>query len=65
MNALNAAIWIVCYLLLALAPLLVAVSIPVPPGNGFSWDFAVAIGIALFGLVLLHALILLALEPPL
>ncbi len=102
MGLLSRVVWIVLYLVLALAPLLVAVSFTAPPGNGFGWDFAVAlgigalglmgamllltarfrraaapfgvdvifyfhrlIGIAIFGVVLLHALILLGLEPPL
>lgn len=102
MSFLNRTAWIVFYLVLALAPLIVAIGITRPPGNGFGWDFAVAlgigalglmgamllltsrfrraaapfgvdvifyfhrlIGIAILGIVLLHALILLVLEPPL
>lgn len=102
MELLSRAGWVALYLVLALAPLIVAVSIPAPPGNGFGWDFAVAlgigalglmgamllltarfrraaapfgvdvvfyfhrlIGIAIPGIVLLHALILLGLEPAL
>lgn len=102
MGSLSRAAWIALYWGLALAPLIVAISISAPPGNGFGWDFAVAlgigalgmmgamllltarfrraaapfgvdvifyfhrlIGIAIFGVVLLHALILLGLEPPL
>ena len=102
MGSLSRVAWVVLYLVLALSPLLVAVSIPAPPGNGFGWDFAVAlgigalglmgamllltarfrraaapfgvdvifyfhrlIGIAILGVVLLHVLILLGLEPPL
>lgn len=102
MDLLNRAAWVALYLVLALAPLIVAVGISAPPGNGFGWDFAVALGIGALGLmgamllltarfrraaapfgvdvifyfhrligiaipavVLLHALILLGLEPPL
>jgi len=102
MGSLSRAAWIALYWGLALAPLIVAISISAPPGNGFGWDLAVAlgigalglmgamllltarfrraaapfgvdvifyfhrlIGIAIFGVVLLHALILLGLEPPL
>ncbi len=102
MNSLSRAAWAVLYLVLALAPLLMAVGISAPPGNGIGWDFAVAlgigalglmgamllltarfrrstapfgidvifyfhrlIGIAIFGVALLHPLILLGLEPPL
>jgi len=102
MGSLSRAGWIVLYWGLALAPLIVAISISAPPGNGFGWDLAVAlgigalglmgamllltarfrraaapfgvdvifyfhrlIGIAIFSVVLLHALILLGLEPPL
>jgi predicted ferric reductase len=102
MSSLNNAAWVALYLVLALAPLLVAVSVSGPPGNGHGWDFAIAlgigalglmgamllltarfrratapfgvdvifyfhrlIGIAILGIVLLHALILLGLEPPL
>ena len=102
MGSLSRAAWIALYWGLALAPLIVAISISAPPGNGFGWDFAVAlgigalgmmgamllltarfrraaapfgvdvifyfhrpIGVAIFGVVLLHALILLGLEPPL
>lgn len=102
MGSLSRAAWIALYWGLALAPLIVAISISAPPGNGFGWDFAVAlgigalgmmgamllltarfrraaapfgvdvifyfhrlIGIAIFGVLLLHALILLGLEPPL
>jgi predicted ferric reductase len=102
MSALSSAVWVALYLVLALAPLLIAVSISTPPGNGIGWDFAIAlgigalglmgamllltarfrratapfgvdvifyfhrlIGIAILGIALLHALILLGLEPPL
>jgi len=102
MNSVSRVAWVVLYLVLALAPLMMAVSISTPPGNGFGWDFAVAlgigalglmgamllltarfrraaapfgvdvifyfhrlIGIAILGIALLHALILLGLEPPL
>ena len=102
MDSLSRAAWVVLYLVLALAPLLAAVGISAPPGNGFGWDFAIALGIGAFGLMgamllltarfrraaapfgidvifyfhrligiailgvlLLHVLILLSLEPPL
>lgn len=102
MGSLSRAAWIALYLVLALSPLIVAICISAPPGNGFEWDFAIAlgigalglmgamllltarfrraaapfgvdvifyfhrlIGIAILGVVLLHALILLGLEPPL
>ena len=102
MHFLSRVVWALLYLVLALAPLLVAVSISAPPGNGFGWDFAIAlgigalglmgamllltarfrraaapfgidvifyfhrqIGIAIIGVVLLHPLMLLSLEPPL
>ena len=102
MDLLSRAAWVALYLVLALAPLIVAVGISAPPGNGFGWDFAVALGMGALGLmgamllltarfrraaapfgvdvifyfhrligiaipavVLLHALILLGLEPPL
>jgi predicted ferric reductase len=51
MGILSRATWIVLYLILALAPLLVAVSSSAPPGNGFGWDFAIALGIGALGLM--------------
>jgi len=51
MGSLGKVAWIVIYLALALAPLLVAVSISAPPGNGFGWDFGVALGIGALGLM--------------
>jgi predicted ferric reductase len=51
MGSLSRAAWIAFYLVLALAPLLVAVIISAPPGNGFGWDFAIALGIGAFGLM--------------
>ncbi len=102
MGFLSRAVWTALYLVVALAPLIVTASISAPPGNGFGWDVAVALGIGALGLmgamllltarfrraaapfgidvifyfhrligiaipaiVLLHALILLGLEPPL
>lgn len=51
MDSLSRVAWIALYLMLALAPLIVAASISTPPGNGFGWDFAVALGIGAFGLM--------------
>ena len=51
MDSLSRAAWIALYLVLALAPLIVAVGISTPPGNGFGWDFAVALGIGTLGLM--------------
>ena len=51
MGALSRVAWTALYLALALAPLMAAVVISVPPGNGFGWDFAVALGIGAFGLL--------------
>lgn len=101
-GALRRSAWIGVYLAFALAPLIAALSVSTPPGNGFGWDFGVAlgigalglmgamllltarfrraatpfgidvifffhrqIGIAILGVVLLHPVILLILEPPL
>ena len=36
--------WISVYLLLVLAPLLVLLTVPVPSGSGFWWDFSMALG---------------------
>lgn len=44
--ALRAATWIGIYLLLVLAPLLVLLVGPVPPGLEFWWDFSMALGFA-------------------
>ena len=41
MGSLSRAAWIALYLVLAVSPLIVAVSISAPPGNGFGWDFAI------------------------
>lgn len=41
-----AVFWLAGYLLLVLAPLLVLLIAPVPPGAGFWWDFAMALGFA-------------------
>lgn len=38
--------WLSVYLTLVLAPLLVLLIGPVPPGSGFWWDFAMALGFA-------------------
>jgi len=43
--------WIAFYLALTLSPLIVALSISAPLGNGFSWDFAIALGIGALGLM--------------
>jgi predicted ferric reductase len=39
-------VWIGIYLVLVLAPLLVLLVGPVPPGAGFWWDLSMAIGFA-------------------
>ena len=102
MGTLRRSAWIGVYLAFALAPLIAALAVSAPPGNGFGWDFGVAlgigalglmgamllltarfrraaapfgidvifffhrqIGIAILGVVLLHPLVLLILEPPL
>lgn len=44
--ALKAAIWIGIYLLLVMAPLLVLLLGPTPPGSGFWWDLSMALGFA-------------------
>lgn len=36
--------WIAIYLILVLAPLGVLMAGPMPPGNGFAWDFSMALG---------------------
>jgi len=41
---LSATFWIVLYLLLVLAPLLILILGEVPPGAGFWWDFSMALG---------------------
>src|SRR5690606_40092254 len=51
--ALRGTSWIVAYILLAVFPLLVLLSGDVPPGGGFGWDFAMAVGfggLAIMGL---------------
>lgn len=42
----TAVLWIVVYLLLVAAPLVVLLVGPVPPGAGFWWDFSMALGFA-------------------
>jgi len=51
MNSLRAAGWITFYLAIALSPLIVALFVGAPPGNGFRWDFAIALGIGALGLM--------------
>ncbi len=51
MDSLGKVAWVILYVALALAPLLVVVGVSAPPGNGFGWDFAVALGIGAFGLM--------------
>jgi predicted ferric reductase len=47
MNTVIAAVlWIGIYLALVLAPLLILLAGPLPPGGGFWWDLAMAIGFA-------------------
>lgn len=43
---LSAVLWLAGYLLLVLAPLLVLLLDPLPPGSGFWWDFSMALGFA-------------------
>lgn len=43
-SSFSAPLWIGCYLLLVIAPLLVLLSGQVPPGTGFWWDFSMALG---------------------
>ena len=42
----SAVCWLSGYLALVLAPLLVLLIGPVPPGSGFWWDFSMALGFA-------------------
>jgi len=42
----SAVAWVLVYLLLVAAPLLVLLAGPVPPGAGFWWDFSMALGFA-------------------
>jgi predicted ferric reductase len=42
----SAVLWVLLYLLLVAAPLLVLLIGPVPPGAGFWWDFSMALGFA-------------------
>jgi predicted ferric reductase len=42
----SAALWLGAYLALVLAPLLVLLIGPLPPGSGFWWDFSMALGFA-------------------
>jgi len=42
----SAVLWVLIYLLLVAAPLLVLLLGPVPPGAGFWWDFSMALGFA-------------------
>lgn len=42
----SAVLWLAGYLLLVLAPLLVLLIGPLPPGAGFWWDFSMALGFA-------------------
>lgn len=51
MGSLSGVAWVAVYLLLALAPPMLAVAASGPPGNGFGWDFAVALGIGALGLM--------------
>jgi predicted ferric reductase len=47
MNTLaSAVLWVLLYLLLVTAPLLVLLTGPVPPGAGLWWDFSMALGFA-------------------
>ena len=41
-----AVLWIGVYLMLVLAPLLILLAGPMPPGGGFGWDLAMAAGFA-------------------
>ncbi len=38
--------WVFCFLTLVLAPLVVLLIAPLPPGRGFWWDFSMALGFA-------------------
>lgn len=51
MGALIRPAWILLYLVFALSPLVVALGVGTPPGNGFGWDLAVALGIGALGLM--------------
>ena len=42
----SSVLWVLVYLLLVAAPLLVLLIGPVPPGAGFWWDFSMALGFA-------------------
>jgi predicted ferric reductase len=44
--ATSAALWIAAYLAAVTAPLFVLLIGPTPPGGGFAWDFAMALGFA-------------------
>ncbi|MDO8502874.1 MAG: ferric reductase-like transmembrane domain-containing protein [Gemmatimonadaceae bacterium] len=46
MNRPRGAFWIAVYLTLVLAPVLALLIGPTPPGRGFWWEFAIAIGFA-------------------
>ena len=46
MNALRGAWWLAVYLGLVLGPLFAMLVAPTPPGLGFGWEFAIAIGFA-------------------
>lgn len=43
--------WVGIYLLLVLAPLLVLLMGPLPPGSGFGWDLSMALGFAGIGML--------------
>jgi predicted ferric reductase len=45
-NALRGAFWIGLYLALVLTPLFAMLAGPTPPGRGFWWEFAIAVGFA-------------------
>lgn len=42
----SAVLWIGIYLALVLAPLLILLGFPMPPGGGFWWDLSMAVGFA-------------------
>ena len=42
----RAVFWLIVYLVLVLAPLVILVAGPMPPGKSFLWDFSMALGFA-------------------